>query len=219
AMDIEGLGPAVLEQLVDADLVHNIVDLYTLDFESVMSLDRIGEKSTQNMFDAISKSKENDLSKLITALGIRHIGAKAAKLLADRFHNIDAIMSASYDDLRGVEGFGEILANSAIEYFSIDDNRDMIKKLQELGVNTVSTKQVAGDKFAGMTFVLTGTLPTYTRSAAAEIIESFGGKVSGSVSNKTTYVLAGEEAGSKLDKANALGVTVIDEEEFNKMIS
>lgn len=219
AMDIEGLGPAVLEQLVDADLVHNIVDLYTLDFESVMSLDRIGEKSTQNMFDAISKSKENDLSKLITALGIRHIGAKAAKLLADRFHNIDAIMSASYDDLRDIEGFGEILANSVVEYFSIEDNRDMIKKLQELGVNTVSTKQVAGDKFAGMTFVLTGTLPTYTRSAAAEIIESLGGKVSGSVSKKTTYVLAGEEAGSKLDKANALGVTVIDEEEFNKMIS
>lgn len=218
AMDIEGLGPAVLEQLVEADLVHNIVDLYTLDFNKVMSLDRIGEKSTKNMFDAISKSKENDLSKLITALGIRHIGAKAAKLLADRFQNIDAIMSATYDDLRGIEGFGEILANSALEYFAVEDNRNMIASLKELGINTVSTKTVAGDKFAGMTFVLTGTLPTYTRSAAAEIIESFGGKVSGSVSKKTTYVLAGEEAGSKLDKANALGVTVIDEEEFNKMI-
>ncbi len=219
AMDIEGLGPAVLEQLVDANLVHNIVDLYTLNFDSVMALDRIGEKSTQNMFAAIEKSKGNDLSKLITALGIRHIGTKAAKLLADRFHDIDAIMQANREDMLAIEGFGEILANSAIEYFAVEDNRNMIHRLKELGVNTVSTKTVAGDKFAGMTFVLTGTLPTYTRSAAAEIIESFGGKVSGSVSKKTTYVLAGEEAGSKLDKANALGVTVIDEEEFNKMIS
>lgn len=219
AMDIEGLGPAVLEQLVDADLVHNIVDLYTLDFDKVMALDRIGEKSTQNMFDAIEKSKQNDLSRLITALGIRHIGTKAAKLLSERFLDIDAIMSASTEQLLSIEGFGEILANSAVEYFAIEDNRNMIHRLKELGVNTVSTKSVAGDKFAGMTFVLTGTLPTYTRSAAAEIIESFGGKVSGSVSKKTTYVLAGEEAGSKLDKANALGVTVIDEEEFNKMIS
>lgn len=219
AMDIEGLGPAVLEQLVDADLVHNIVDLYTLDFDSVMSLDRIGEKSTQNMFAAIEKSKENDLSRLITALGIRHIGTKAAKLLSERFGDIDAIIAASREELLGIEGFGAILASSAVEYFAVEDNRDMIHRLKELGVNTKSTKAVAGDKFAGMTFVLTGTLPTYTRSAAAEIIESLGGKVSGSVSKKTTYVLAGEEAGSKLDKANALGVTVIDEEEFNNMIS
>ena len=219
AMDIEGLGPAVLEQLVDADLVRNIVDLYTLDFDSVMSLDRIGEKSTQNMFAAIEKSKSNDLSKLITALGIRHIGTKAAKLLSETFGDIDAIMIATCEDMLGIEGFGEILAKSAVEYFAVEDNRNMIHRLKELGVNTVSTKTVAGDKFAGMTFVLTGTLPTYTRSAAAEIIESLGGKVSGSVSKKTTYVLAGEEAGSKLDKANALGVTVIDEAEFNKMIS
>lgn len=219
AMDIEGLGPAVLEQLVGANLVHNIVDLYTLDFESVMSLERIGEKSTMNMFAAIEKSKSNDLSRLITALGIRHIGTKAAKLLAEKFGDIDAIMQSSRDELLTIEGFGEILANSAVEYFAVEDNRNMIHKLKELGVNTVSTKTVAGDRFNGMTFVLTGTLPTYTRSAAAEIIESFGGKVSGSVSKKTTYVLAGEEAGSKLDKANALGVQVIDEEEFNKMIS
>lgn len=219
AMDIEGLGPAVLEQLVGANLVHNIVDLYTLDFDKVMSLERIGEKSTMNMFAAIEKSKSNDLSRLITALGIRHIGTKAAKLLAEKFGDIDAIMQSSRDELLTIEGFGEILANSAVEYFAVEDNRNMIHKLKELGVNTVSTKTVAGDRFNGMTFVLTGTLPTYTRSAAAEIIESFGGKVSGSVSKKTTYVLAGEEAGSKLDKANALGVQVIDEEEFNKMIS
>ena len=219
AMDIEGLGPAVLEQLVNADLVHNIVDLYTLDFNSVMQLERIGEKSTGNLFDAIEKSKGNDLAKLITALGIRHIGAKAAKLLSETFHDIDAIMSATREDLLTIEGFGEILANSAVEYFSVEDNRNMIARLKELGVNTISTKTVAGDRFAGMIFVLTGTLPTYTRSAAAEIIESFGGKVSSSVSKKTTYVLAGEEAGSKLDKANALGVAVIDEAQFNEMIN
>lgn len=218
AMDIEGLGPAVLEQLVEADLVHNIVDLYTLQFDSVMSLDRIGEKSTKNIFAAIEKSKGNDLAKLITALGIRHIGAKAAKLLSETFGDIDVIMSATREEMLAIEGFGEILANSAVEYFAVEDNRNMIHALKELGVNTVSTKTVAGDKFAGMTFVLTGTLPTYTRSAAAEIIESFGGKVSSSVSKKTTYVLAGEEAGSKLDKANALGVTVIDEAQFEEMI-
>lgn len=219
AMDIEGLGPAVLEQLVNAGLVSNIVDLYTLDFDSVMRLERIGEKSTQNMFAAIEKSKENDLSRLITALGIRHIGAKAAKLLAARFGDIEAVMSASRQELEAIEGFGSILANSTADYFEVEENCDMIKRLIQLGVNTKSTKTAAGDKFAGMTFVLTGTLPTYTRSAAAEIIESLGGKVSGSVSKKTTYVLAGEEAGSKLDKANALGITVIDEEEFKNMIN
>lgn len=219
AMDIEGLGPAVLEQLVGAGLVHNIVDLYTLDFEQVTSLERIGEKSTENLFTAIEKSKDNDLSKLITALGIRHIGTKAAKLLANRFGDIDAIMSASREELLGIEGFGEILANSAVEYFAIEENCNMIHRLKEFGINTKSTKTVIDNRFEGMTFVLTGTLPTYTRAAAAEIIESLGGKVSSSVSKKTTYVLAGDEAGSKLDKANTLGVAVIDETEFNKMIS
>lgn len=218
AMDIEGLGPAVLEQLVNAGLVSNIVDLYTLDFESVMQLERIGEKSTQNMFDAIEKSKSNDLSRLITALGIRHIGTKAAKLLADRFGDIDAVMNADRNALESIDGFGSILANSTADYFAVDENRNLIARLKELGVNTKTTKTAVGDRFSGMTFVLTGTLPTYTRSAASEIIESFGGKVSGSVSKKTTFVLAGEEAGSKLDKANALGVRVIDEQEFKEMI-
>ncbi len=219
AMDIEGLGPAVLEQLTDADLVHNIVDLYTLDFDKVMALDRIGEKSTQNMFAAIEKSKQNDLSKLITALGIRHIGTKAAKLLAARFGDIEGVMNASLEDLQSIDGFGDVLAKSTLEYFAVEENRQMVKRLSELGVNTKSTKTAAGDRFAGMTFVLTGTLPTYTRAAASEIIESLGGKVSGSVSKKTTYVLAGEEAGSKLDKANTLGIAVIDEQEFKNMIN
>ncbi len=218
AMDIEGLGPAVLEQLVDAGLVNNIVDLYTLDYNKVKALDRIGEKSTSNLFEAIEKSKQNDLSRLITAFGIRHIGAKAAKLLSEHFLNIDRIISATLDEYENIEGFGNISAAAAADFFSLEETKTMISRLKELGVNTKSTKTSAGDKFAGLTFVLTGTLPTYTRSEAGEIIESLGGKVSSSVSKKTSYVLAGEEAGSKLDKANALGVPVIDEAEFNRMV-
>ena len=218
AMDIEGLGPAVLEQLVDAGLVNNIVDLYTLEFDKVMALERIGEKSTSNLFDAIEKSKQNDLSRLITAFGIRHIGAKAAKLLSEHFLDIDRIISASFEEYENIEGFGTVLAASATDFFSLEETKNMIEKLKALGVNTKSTKVSAGDKFAGLTFVLTGTLPTYTRTEAGEIIESLGGKVSSSVSKKTSYVLAGEEAGSKLDKANALGVPVIDETVFNRMV-
>lgn len=218
AMDIEGLGPAVLEQLVDAGLVNNIVDLYTLDFDAVMNLERIGEKSASNMAEAIEKSKQNDLSRLITALGIRHIGTKAAKLLSERFLDIDSIISATKEEFEAIEGFGGILATSAAEFFSLDETKAMIERLKLLGVNTKSTKTTSGDKFTGMTFVLTGTLPTYTRSEAGEIIESLGGKVSSSVSKKTTYVLAGEEAGSKLDKANSLGVAVIDEAVFKRMV-
>ncbi|MBO7520335.1 MAG: NAD-dependent DNA ligase LigA, partial [Clostridia bacterium] len=218
AMDIEGLGPAVLEQLVNAGLISNIVDIYNLDYNAVIQLERIGVKSAENMRASIEKSKDNDLSKLITALGIRHIGAGAAKLLADKYESIDEIMRASREDLEGIDGFGSVLAESATEFFSLPDTRDMIEGLKAAGVNTKSTKSALGDKFAGMTFVLTGTLPSYTRNEAAAIIESLGGKVSSSVSKKTTYVLAGEEAGSKLDKANALGVTVIDEHEFKNMI-
>ncbi len=217
AMDIEGLGPAVLEQLLEAGLISNIVDLYRLDGERVKALERIGEKSTENMLSAIEKSKENDLSRLIFAFGIRHIGAKAAALLSAQFGDIDAVMNASAEEISGIEGFGAIMACSAAEFFSLSETREMIAELKALGLNTISQKQAVGDRFKGLTFVLTGTLPTYTRSAAAEIIESLGGKVSSSVSKKTAYVLAGEEAGSKLDKANALGVPVIDEEEFKKM--
>lgn len=218
AMDIEGLGPAMLEQLVNADLLHNIVDIYSLDYEKVATLERTGEKTVQNLKNAIDKSKENDLSKLLFAFGIRHIGSKAGKLLSEHFGDIDAIMNASAEDFEGIEGFGSILAQSAAEFFSLDDTKEMIEKLKELGVNTKSLKEVKDNRFAGMTFVLTGTLPTYQRSEAAAIIESFGGKTSSSVSKKTSIVLAGEEAGSKLDKANALGIKVIDENEFKEMI-
>ena len=218
AMDIEGLGPAVLEQLKNAGLINNITDLYVLDFNAVAQLERMGEKSASNLFAAIEKSKENDLSRLITALGINHIGTKAAKLLSEKFGNIDAIMGASYEDFESIEGFGSILAKSAYEFFGLAESKRIIQKLRDAGVNMLSKTEPKGDKFAGLTFVLTGTLPTYTRQEASAIIESLGGKVSSSVSKKTSYVLAGEEAGSKLDKAAALGVNVIDEQEFKTMV-
>lgn len=218
AMDIEGLGPAVLEQLTNAGLVHNIVDLYCLDYEEVAKLERTGEKTVINLKNAIDASKQNDLSKLIFAFGIRHIGAKAAKLISEHFGDIDAVIGATKEDFEKIEGFGGILSESAAEFFSLDQTKTMIEKLKELGVNTKSLKEVKDSRFAGKTFVLTGTLPTMTRNAASEIIESFGGKTSSSVSKKTDFVLAGEEAGSKLDKANKLGVAVISEEEFKEMI-
>ena len=218
AMDIEGLGPAVLEQLLEANLISNIVDLYTLDYEKVAQLERTGEKSVLNLKNAIEASKQNDLSKLIFAFGIRHIGAKAAKLLSEKFGNIDSILNATVNDFEAIEGFGSILALSAAEFFSLDETKLMIENLKEQGLNMTSLKEVTDTRFGGKTFVLTGTLPTLTRSEASAIIESFGGKTSSSVSKKTDYVLAGEEAGSKLEKAQKLGVTVISEQEFNEMI-
>ena len=218
AMDIEGLGPAVLEQLLDAGLINNIDDLYCLDYEKVASLERTGEKTVQNLKNAIEASKNKDLSKLIFAFGIRHIGAKAAMLLSEYFGDIDKILNASEDDFLRIEGFGQILASSAAEFFSLDETKNMIDRFKAYGVNMKSLKVVEDTRFMGKTFVLTGTLPTYTRAEAGEIIERFGGKTSSSVSKKTDYVLAGEEAGSKLDKAQKLGVTVIDEAEFNEMI-
>lgn len=217
AMDIEGLGPAVLEQLLSAGLVKNIDDLYSLDYKRVAELERIGEKSVNNLKMAIENSKQNDLARLIFALGIRHIGSKAAALISENFGSMEAVLNASETDFEAIDGFGEVLAKSAYEFFSLSETRAMTERLRERGVNMKSLKEVKDNRFAGMTFVLTGTLPTYSRSEASAIIEGFGGKTSSSVSKKTTYVLAGEDAGSKLDKANKLGVTVIDEAEFNRM--
>lgn len=217
AMDIEGLGPAVLEQLLNAGLISNIIDIYTLDYSKVISLERTGEKTVNNLLNAINKSKDNDLYKLIFAFGIRHIGLKAAKIMAEKFKNIDAILNASLEDFIHIDGFGEIMAKSAYEFFSLNETRLTIEKLKELGINTESKSQVKDNRFSGLTFVLTGTLPTLTRSDATAIIESFGGKTSSSVSKKTDYVLAGDEAGSKLDKANSLGIKVIDENQFLSM--
>ncbi len=218
AMDIEGLGPAVLEQLLAAGLISDIADLYSLDYKKVALLERTGEKTVNNLKNAIEKSKGNDLSKLIFALGIRHIGSKAGKLIAEHFGNMDKVLSATMEEFEAIEGFGGILAKSAFEFFSLPDTEKTINRLKECGVNMESLKELKDNRFTGLTFVLTGTLPTYTRNEAAAIIESFGGKTSSSVSKKTSYVLAGEEAGSKLEKANKLGVKVIDEAEFNNMI-
>mgnify|MGYP002508212136 CR=1 FL=1 len=217
AMDIEGLGPAVLEQLVEANLVKNIVDLYSLDYEKVGKLERTGEKTVENLKNAIEGSKHNDLAKLLFAFGIRHIGAKAAALLSENFMNIDAILSASKEDFEKIDGFGSILALSAFEFFSLEETKQMISSLKELGLNMKSLKEVKDTRFSGKTFVLTGTLPSMSRNEASAIIESFGGKTSSSVSKKTDYVLAGEEAGSKLEKAQKLGVSIISEEEFLEM--
>ena len=218
AMDIEGLGPAVLEQLLDAGLIREITDIYTLRREDIADLDRMGEKSAANLIAAIEKSKQNPLSRLIFAFGIRHIGQKAAKLIADRFIDIEEIFKATKEDFEAIDGIGAILADSVAEFFSLSSTRETVDKLKALSLTTIEPSTVIDNRFEGLTFVLTGTLPTYKRSEAAEIIESMGGKTSSSVSKKTSYVLAGEEAGSKLDKANALGVKVISEAEFVEMI-
>lgn len=218
AMDIEGLGPAVLEQLYENGLIKETSDLYTLKFEDISSLEGKGEKSATNMLSAIEKSKENPLSRLIFAFGIRHIGQKAAKLAAERFKTMEAILAATKEDFEAIDGFGSILAESIWEFFSLSSTKEMVARFEALGLNMTEPVTTLDSRFEGMTFVLTGTLPTYSRSEASAIIESYGGKTSSSVSKKTTYVLSGEASGSKLDKANALGIEVIDEERFKEMI-
>lgn len=218
AMDIEGLGPAIIETFVNNGIIENTIDIYNLDYDKILHLDGFKETSVNNIKNSVEKSKSNDLSKLIFALGIRHIGAKAAKLLSEHFKNIDNIMNASVDEILEIEGFGEVMAESVVNYFSTQSSKELIDGLKNFDVNTKSTSIIKDERFAGMTFVLTGTLPTLKRAEAGKIIESFGGKTSSSVSKKTTYVLAGEEAGSKLDKANSLGIRVIDENEFMGMI-
>lgn len=218
AMDIEGLGPAIIETFVNEGMIAKTYDIYNLDFNKILSLEGFKETSANNIINSVNNSKNNDLSKLIFALGIRHIGAKAGKLLADHFKDIDFVMNASVDDILQIDGFGKIMAESVVEFFSSDSTKELIEKLKEVGVKMKSTNVVEDTRFSGMTFVLTGTLPTLKRAEASKIIESFGGKTSSSVSKKTTYVLAGEEAGSKLDKANKLGVQIISEEEFKEMI-
>lgn len=218
AMDIEGLGPAVIEQLAGQKLLASPADLYALKQPQLLELERMGEKSSQNLLDAIERSKQNDLYRLVFALGIPHVGLKAAKLLSARFYSIDAIFQASAEEIASIEGFGGIMAQSVADYFSQSGTAHLIGRLRGAGVNMLSTATVQDSRFAGKTFVLTGTLPTMTRAEATEVIEKFGGKVSGSVSKKTSYVLAGEDAGSKLAKALQLGVAVLTEEEFQQML-
>ncbi len=214
AMDIDGLGPAVIKQLAEQKLLSSPADLYELKLEQLLSLERMGKKSSQNLIDAIEKSKKNDLFRLIYALGIPNIGLKAAKLLSARFQSMDAVIQASAEEVSSIEGFGNIMAESTYHFFRLFHTAHLIGRLRDSGVNMYSKTEVSDNRFLGKTFVLTGTLPTLTRSEATAIIEKNGGKVSGSVSKKTDYVLAGEDAGSKLVKAQQLGVTVISEEEF-----
>lgn len=218
AMDIEGMGDAVLEKLVSNGLLSKASDIYTLKKEDFMTLEGFKEKSSQNLVDAIEKSKQNDLAKLVFALGIRHVGQKAGKILAEHFETMENLMNADLEKLTAIEGFGGIMAQSVVDFFALEQSKREIEALAALGVNMASQKEKIDNRFEGKTFVLTGTLPTYSRNEASEIIEKFGGKTASSVSKKTSYVLAGEEAGSKLTKAQSLGVTIISEEEFNEMI-
>ena len=218
AMDIEGMGEAVLETFVEKGLVNTTPDIFTLKREDIASIDRMGEKSADNLISAADKSKENDLYRLVYALGIRHIGQKAAKLLCDKFGDMDSIMNASIEEISSIDGFGTIMAESVYEFMQREGTHDIIAKLKELGLNMKSLREVKDKRFEGMTFVLTGALSRFTRNEASAIIEEFGGKTASSVSKKTTCVLAGEDAGSKLRKANELGIKVISEDEFAEMI-
>ncbi len=219
AMDIEGLGPAVVEQLVENGLVCHAYDLYSLPRDRVAEIERMGEKSADNLLAAVEKSKQSDLYRVIYALGIRHIGQKAAKLLASRFGSMSALMQAGEEQMNAIDGFGGIMAKSVADFFALPASRELVEKLSEAGVNMTGHTEQEDDRFAGLTFVLTGTLPTMTRNEASALIEKYGGRTASSVSKKTSFVLAGEEAGSKLTKAQALGVPVLNENEFRKMLS
>ena len=218
AMDIDGLGPQIVEALIHANLIRDPADLYTLTAEQVASLERMGDKSAKNLIDAIEKSKNAGLERLLFALGIRNIGAVAAAALAGRFGTLEATMDATVEELCAIPDFGEITALCVVNYFSHEQNRALCRRLTDAGPTTVSTAAPTGDRYAGKTFVLTGTLPTMSRDEASALIKAQGGKVSGSVSKKTDYVVAGEAAGSKLTKANELGVTVIDEATLLEML-
>lgn len=218
AMDIEGLGSAVVEQLVENGLIRDAADLYYLEKERVADIERMGDKSAENLLNAIEKSKQNDLSRLLFAFGIRHVGQKAASQIAARFKTLDAIKEADFESLISVRDIGEATAESLISWFKLDSSNRIIGKLKNAGVNMSSGFEMERDVFGGKTFVLTGTLSGYSRKDASGIIERLGGNVSSSVSKKTDYVLAGSDAGSKLTKAKELGVAIITEQEFEKLI-
>ncbi len=218
-MDIEGLGENLVEQFIEKGFIQNIADIYTLTFDDIASLKKNGTKFATNLVNAITESKTRPFYKLITALGIRHIGSKTAKTITKHFNTIDKLMNASIEELANLEDVGQIMAQSIYEFFKQDQTIDLIQKLRNANINMEEDQTDTNDqRFTGSTFVLTGSLENYTREQAGEIIENFGGKVSSSVSKKTTYVLAGEEAGSKLTKAQSLGITILTETQFEEMI-
>ncbi len=219
AMNIDGLGPAMIEQLLDEKLISNIADIYILKKDELLKLERIGEKTADNLLAAIEQSKNNSLDRLINSFGIRHIGTKTSKILAKNFESLEEMMKTSYEKFASINEIGEIMADSLVTFFHSSQSRDLIKRLKSAGVNMQGNKkEIEDERFVGKVFVLTGTLSSYSRQEASDIIESYGGKTSSTVSKRTDYVLAGEEAGSKLTKAEALGITIITEEEFKEMI-
>lgn len=218
AMNIDGLGPQIVHTLLDNKLITSVADLYTLSGNKLLQLDNFKEKSVNNLLGAIEKSKSNSLDRFVFGLGIRNIGQASAKLLCDKFGDLDNIMNATAEQISEIDGFGGVMAQSVYNAFHEEHMIELIKRLKECGINTKYEKIQIDDRFAGKTFVLTGTLPTLKRSEAKALIEKYGGKASGSVSKKTDYVLAGEEAGSKLDKAQQLGIEIITEEQFKDMI-
>jgi len=218
-MNIDGLGPAVVKLLVENNHIASSADLYYLNRDELTDLERMGEKSVDNLLRSIETSKSNDLSRLLFGLGIRNVGQKAAALICEKFNSIDALISASMEEISAISGIGPIIAQSVAEYFAQPQSLALIEQFRRAGVNLTSESKQKGNALEGLTFVLTGTLPTYTRDQAKEIIESMGGKVSSSVSKKTSYVLAGEDAGSKLTKAQTLGIPILDEEAFQQMLA
>lgn len=218
AMDIDGLGPAVVEALDKIGLIRSPAELYSLDAQSVATADRMGQKSAENLIAAIEHSKTQGLARLLCAFGIRQVGAKAGKVLARRFADLDALMAATEEELTAIDDIGPVTARYITEWFAAGQNRHQIELLRQAGVSFASTEEVGDNRFAGKTFVLTGTLETFTRAEAEAIIERFGGKTSGSVSKKTGYVLAGANPGSKLTKAQSLGIEILTEEQFRALI-
>ena len=219
AMDIDGLGDAIVEQLIDKGCIKSPADIYTLELDALKSLWKSGEKAAKNLLSAIADSKSRDLSRLIFALGIRQVGEKAAKILAKTFGSMDALMAATVEELTQIRDIGGITAENIVSWFADPACREMIEALRNAGVNFTAEKKQGDERFAGLTFVLTGALSLFTRDEATEKIEAMGGKASGSVSKKTSYVVAGENAGSKLKKANELGIPVLTEEEFLNMLA
>ena len=219
AMDIDGLGPAVIQQLIDAGFIKNAADLYYLHAPDIAQLDRMGAKSADNLMQALENSKANDFSKLLYALGIRQVGVKAARVLANHFRSFDALSHASLEELTEISDVGAITAQYILDWLASPQSMDLIQRLKDAGVNMETTAQLVDHRFEGMTFVLTGTLSQLDRKSAEKMIEDRGGKAAGSVSKRTTYVVAGEEAGSKLRKAQELGIPVLSEAEFLEMLS
>jgi DNA ligase (NAD+) len=216
-MNIDGMGDALVAQLTDRGLVKNVADIYKLTKENLLSLERMGEKSAQNILDEIENSKRLPLERVIYGLGIRFVGERTAEFLAEHFGSMDALEHASVEELQNVDEVGPRIAESIAEFFSIPANRKLVERLREAKLTLTGEKKQRGTKLAGKTFVLTGTLPRFTRDEAKKMIEDAGGKVTGSVTRKTDYVVAGSDAGSKLDKARELGVAVIDEKQMEEL--